>query len=124
METGLVFSKYGGVIHWHVPADRSQGYLPDSRSLWEVLWENREHLGGVAHTHPWHGAASPSSIDVTTFAAIEEALGQRLVWPIVTFSEVGYFEWVGPERTDYAPLTQRRFRIPKESIEELRDLSR
>lgn len=124
METGLVFSRHGGVIHWHVPPDRSQGFLPDSRKLWDVLWAEREGLGGFAHTHPWHGAASPSSVDLTTFAAIEEALGQRLVWVIVTFTEVGYFTWVGPDRLAYGRQEVRRFRLHKESIEQLRELSR
>ena len=102
---------------------------PDHRSdagtiLWEVLWDNREILGGVAHTHPWSGAAGPSGTDVTTFAAVEKGLGQKLVWPVVTFTEVGYFEWVGPDRLDYAVLEIRRFRIQRSLIEQLRDLSR
>lgn len=124
MEAGLVFDRYGGLIFWHVPPDRSMGALPDSRSLWDILWENREILGGVAHTHPWSGRAGPSSTDVTTFAAVEAGLGQRLVWPVVTFSEVGYFVWTGPDVHDYAVLEQRRFRIPRHLIEQLRDLSR
>lgn len=124
METGLVFDKHGGLIFWHVPPDRSSGALPDSRQLWDVLWENREILGGVAHTHPWNGSAGPSSTDVTTFAAVEVGLGKRLVWPIVTFSEVGYFEWIGPERLDYGVVGVRRFRLHRELIEHLRDLSR
>jgi len=124
METGLVFDFHGGVIHWHVPPNRSQGALPDSRDLWEVLWENREILGGVAHTHPWNCEAHPSQTDVTTFAAVEAGLGMRLVWPIVTFTEVGYFTWVGPDRLDYGILEHRRFRIYREHIERLRELSR
>lgn len=124
MEAGLVFDKHGGLIHWHLPPDRSMGALPDSRGLWEILWDNRDILGGVAHTHPWHGRPGPSGTDVTTFAAVEKGLGLRLVWPIVTFSEVGYFVHVGPREHDYGVLEQRRFRIHRELIEELRDLSR
>lgn len=124
MEAGLVFDKHGGLIHWHLPPDRSAGALPDSRTLWDILWDNREILGGVAHTHPWSGAAGPSGTDLTTFAAVEKGLGQKLVWPVVTFTEVGYFEWVGPDRLNYAVLERRRFRIKRDLIEELRDLSR
>jgi hypothetical protein len=100
------------------------GALPDNRGLWDILWDNRAILGGVAHTHPWSGSAGPSSTDVTTFAAVEKGLGMRLVWPVVTFSEVGYFTWAGPDVHDYGTLEKRRFRIPKHLIEELRDLSR
>jgi len=124
METGLVFSSHGSALYWHVPPDRSGGALPDSRDLWEVLWTNREILGGVAHTHPWNGEAHPSQTDVTTFAAVEAGLGERLVWPIVTFSVVGYFTWVGPGRLDYGELERRRFRLNRDDIERLRDLSR
>lgn len=124
MEAGLVFTKWGVPIFWHVPPDRSMGALPDSRPLWDVLWENRHELGGVAHTHPWNGTPGPSSTDVTTFAAVEAGLGQRLYWPIVTFTAVGYFEWVGPDRLDYGVQELRRFRLRREDIEHLRDLSR
>jgi len=124
METALVFDDRGCVLFWHLPADRSQGAIPDSRGLWERLWENRERLGGVAHTHPWNGAAQPSSTDVTTFAAVEQGLGQRLIWPIVTFSEVVYFEWVGPDRLDYGPMRLRRIRLKRMVIAKLRALSR
>lgn len=124
MEAGLVFDFHGGLIHWHLPADRSEGALPDSRPLWDVLWESREIIGGVAHTHPWNGVPTPSHTDVTTFAAVEKGLGRRLVWPIVTFTDVIYLTWVGPGEHVYEEMEQRRFRIHRDLIEELRDLSR
>jgi hypothetical protein len=101
IETAMVFDLDGNVIHWHCPQGRSGGWIPDSRSLWDILWENRENLGGIAHTHPWHGEPAPSGTDVTTFAAIEAALGKRLVWPIVTMNQVKTFMWVGPGKHDY-----------------------
>jgi hypothetical protein len=104
IETAAVFDLDGNVIHWHLPPGRAGGWIPDSRNLWDVLWENRERLGGVAHTHPWHGEAWPSGTDVTTFAAVEAALGLRLVWPIVTMTEVRTFRWVGPGKHDYKPV--------------------
>ena len=90
METALVFDRQGKTLHWHEPPGRSGGSLPDSPDLWAVIWDNRDQLGGVAHTHPWKGPAAPSHTDVTTFRAIEQGLGSLLLWPIVTFTEVKY----------------------------------
>ena len=101
IEVALVFDTAGKTLYRHLPPGRSGGWIPDSRALWEVLWENRHRLGGVAHTHPWRGSASPSNTDITTFAAVEAALGKRLQWLIVTFSEVRTFEWQCPYRLSY-----------------------
>ncbi len=124
METGLVFTKQGGLIHWHTPPDRSGMYLPDSRGLWEILWNKRETLGGVAHTHLCHGPPTPSITDVTTFAAVEKGLAMRLIWPIVTFTTVEYFAWAGPGEHEYAWLRPQLFRLPIRLINQLRGLSR
>ena len=124
LEAALAFNTHGCELFWHLPENRSQGAIPDSQLLWQLLWEQREWLGGVAHTHPWNGESWPSSTDVTTFSAVEQGLGKRLVWPIVTFSEIRYFEWVGPERLDYEIQKLRRFRLARESISKLRALSR
>jgi len=88
LETALVFDLNGKTIYWHEPEGRTAGSLPDSDALWDFLWENRHRLGGVAHTHPWIGAARPSHTDITTFAAIEKALGKHLLWPVVTFNDI------------------------------------
>ena len=90
IEVAMVFSSEGGAIWWPTPKGNG-GSIPDSRHLWDVIWDNREHLGGVAHTHPWNGEAYPSITDVTTYRAIEAGIGKPLLWPIVTFLEVGYF---------------------------------
>jgi len=91
LEVALVFDTQGNTLHWQ---DGSSGvYIPDSHDLWTILWENRDTLGGVAHTHPWSGDAWPSQEDVTTWNAVERGLGKRLVWPIVTFTAVRYFVW-------------------------------
>jgi hypothetical protein len=124
MESALVFNRHGCRLFWHLPADRSQGALPDSRPLWDLLWENREQVLGVAHTHPWDGDSWFSGTDVTTFAAIEQGLGKRLIWPVLTFTDIGYFEWVGPKELDYREMILRRFRLNREDIEQLRALSR
>jgi len=100
-ENALVFDKEGKTLLWHLPEGCNEGYIPDSQDLWEFLWDNREIIGGVAHTHPWDGKAWFSRTDVTTWAACEKGLGIRLVWPVVTFTEVKQFIWVGPDRLDY-----------------------
>ena len=121
IEVAMVFDSRGEPFFWHLPPGRSGGAIPDSRDLWEVLWEHRDDLGGIAHTHPWYGESGPSNTDVTTFAAVEAALGKRLLWLVVTFDHVTYLEWAGPGRHDYGQPRCRRFRVG--GIEKLRQLS-
>lgn len=90
-EMVLVFDAEGRAIFWKGPTGSSENYVQDSSLLWDRIWEARDRIGGVAHTHPWDGEASPSYTDITTFSAIEAGLGKRLLWPIVTMTEVGYF---------------------------------
>jgi hypothetical protein len=132
METALVFDGNGRTLHWHEPLGRSAGHLPDSRDLWhDVIWPNREVIGGIAHTHPWDGPAHPSDTDLTTFRAIEQGLGRRLVWPVVTFTDVVYLTW-DPETESYSgrrpqPSSPARIECLKnllDGIEELRGRSR
>lgn len=124
VEVALVFNRHGVGLQWHRPNGKcSHGGIGDDRGLWEFLWANRKEVGGVAHTHPWDGPAGPSGTDVTTFSAIERGLGVKLVWPIVTLTEIGYFEWVGPDKHDYGDMRLRRFRLDPADIAELRELS-
>jgi hypothetical protein len=99
-ETALVFDQEGNTIFWHLPPGRSGGSIPDTQSLWDVLWENRHRLGGVAHTHPWDGHPQPSDTDITTWHAIESALGKRLCWPIITMNEMTCFRWFPARNSD------------------------
>ncbi len=119
IEAALVFDREGETIHWHEPAGRTAGSLPDSRDLWEVLWEHRDRLGGVAHTHPWDGPASPSGTDLTTFAAVERGLGRRLVWPVVTYTDVAHLVF-DAARGDYV----RGEAVEIRDLEALREKSR
>lgn len=82
IETGAVINTAGEVIHWHEPGGRSGGALPDSRQLWDVLWQAYQHgwLLGFAHTHPGHGVPRPSQEDISSFVAIENALGPLRWW--------------------------------------------
>lgn len=94
IEVAVVFSTKGEPIFWFKGI--SAGAVPDSRDLWNQIWCNREEVGGVAHTHPWNGYTTPSTTDLTTWAAIEDGLGVRLIWPIVTMTHVCYFAHVHP----------------------------
>lgn len=100
-EAGVVVTEAGPVF-WHLPPGRSSVVIPDTRTLWDVLWEHRdaERLG-FAHSHPGSGIPAPSPTDLTTFAAIESGLGRRLDWWITTFQYISLFRWEGPGRLDY-----------------------
>jgi hypothetical protein len=91
-ETIVVFDTTGKAIYWH-DKDASSGYVPDSDDLFDMMWENKDRLGGFAHTHPWNGEAIPSGIDLSTYRDLELALGKRLVWPVVSFTEVTLVFW-------------------------------
>jgi len=104
-EAGVVIGGDGEPIFWHSPENRSIVSLPDSRLLWDVLFENRECLSGFAHSHPGGGTPGPSYEDVTTFAAVEAGLGRRLLWYIASSDAVVVLWWVGPERLAYAKAT-------------------
>lgn len=83
-EAGVVIGKAGEPIFWHLPPGRTSGAIPDTRLLWDVLWDRREFIAGFAHSHPGSGVPCPSSTDLSTFAAIESALGTRLQWWITS----------------------------------------
>jgi len=102
MEAGAVIGTSGQVIFWHTPNDRHGGALPDSRQLWDVLWENRHTIQGFAHSHPGGGVPGPSYEDVTTFAAVEAALGRRLVWWITSSDCTSLVHWCGPDKLSYS----------------------
>lgn len=70
-------------VYWHAPPGRTAVEIPDDVALWDVLWQNRARLVGVAHTHPGGGVPAPSGTDLATFAAVERALGRPLLWWIV-----------------------------------------
>lgn len=106
IEAGVVLDLRGEPLHWHLPPGRSGGSLPDSRDLWDVLWDNREKISGFAHSHPGAGQPGPSWEDVTTFSAVELALGKRLDWWITSSDQVALFKWFGP-----GPYTYHRARL-------------
>lgn len=108
-EVAVVCDREGHTLAWHQPSAASAGGMPDSRGLWDAIWSNRDVVGGVAHTHPPGSAASPSWEDVTTFSAIELAIGRRLHWWIFTNAEGACYRWVGPGAYAYARVDSPPF---------------
>lgn len=84
MEAALVIGLHDEILYEHLPPGRNSAALPDSRDLWEVIWENRARLQGIAHSHPGRGECFPSKTDATTFDAVEAGLGKSLTWWICT----------------------------------------
>jgi hypothetical protein len=103
IEAGVVIDMNGRPVHWHLPPGRSGGSLPDSLTLWDVIWDQFQKgtLLGFAHSHPGSGVPGPSYTDVTTFAAVEAALGKRLDWWITSSDHVVLIRWIGPEKISY-----------------------
>lgn len=102
IEAGVVIGIDGQALHWHLPPGRSGGRLPDSRDLWDVLWSahQRKQLRGFAHSHPGSGTPSPSQEDVSTFVAIESALGRSFDWWISSSDET---VWIRRAEMDSMP---------------------
>lgn len=117
LESELLFDREGRTFYWHLPSTRTAGYIPGTWEVWQAMWENRHKMGGMAHTHPWNGDAWYSQEDVTTWSACDLGLGRRMVWVVVTFDQVAYYQWKGPGKYDYG-IIQPDFRV--EDIEELR----
>ena len=90
----------GGAILWSDASD-SPVALPDSRTRWEAIWDNREHLEVIAHSHPI-GPSAFSAEDVSTMEALDAALGKSMQYMVVaprkTISRTGTTdEDVSPE---------------------------
>ena len=98
-ELAVVVDQHHHPIYWHTPWGATAVSVPDSRVLWEAMWDRRHDIAGVAHLHPGVGVPRPSLEDVTTFAACEAGLGRRLVWWIATADDVRGFSWAGPDPT-------------------------
>jgi hypothetical protein len=72
----------GDVVLWS-DASASPTALPDSRARWEAIWERRDRIVEIAHTHPLGGAFF-SAEDETTMRAIDSGLGRELRYAVVT----------------------------------------
>ncbi|MEZ4221308.1 MAG: hypothetical protein R3B13_10310 [Polyangiaceae bacterium] len=63
-------------------ASNSASALPDSRTRWEIIWQHRDELEELTHSHP-NGPLAFSKEDETTMAALESALGKTLRFSVV-----------------------------------------
>lgn len=57
--------------------------IEDSRSLWDQIWENRNLLTEICHSHPI-GPSHLSTTDLETAAAVVAALGKPLFFSVVS----------------------------------------
>lgn len=80
----LVLGEKELILYTHLPNGRTSCAIPDSRKLWEFLWEWRARIRTVVHSHPGKGLPKPSSTDLGTFRAIEDGLGLKLYWTIIS----------------------------------------
>jgi len=57
--------------------------VPDSRERWEVIWQHRNEITEIAHSHPGE-FLDFSNEDLTTMEAIEAGTGKQFTWSIIT----------------------------------------
>ncbi len=98
-EVCFLIGRGGAVLY--ADASNSPAALPDSRSRWEAIWQHREELEAIVHSHPM-GPSAFSAEDVSTMEALDAALGKPMkycvVAPKITISRVGTTdETISPE---------------------------
>ena len=71
----------GGAILWSDASDDPSA-LPDSRERWEAIWQRRDELEEIAHSHP-NGPAAFSSEDESTMSALCSGLGRTVRFSVV-----------------------------------------
>jgi hypothetical protein len=57
--------------------------IPDARERWEIIWEHRQEITEIAHSHPG-GFLDFSHEDLTTMEAVEAGTGKTFTWSIIT----------------------------------------
>jgi hypothetical protein len=72
----------GGAILWSDAGDSAVA-IPDSRTRWNAIWERRDDIEEIAHSHPV-GPARFSAEDLSTMEALDSGIGQRLRYSIVS----------------------------------------
>ena len=68
--------------------------VPDSRERWEVIWQHRNEITEIAHSHPGEFLEF-SHEDLTTMEAVEAGTGKSFAWSIITKS--GFLSRIGGE---------------------------
>lgn len=100
-EVACIVDCDGNVLLWK---NGRTAAVDDDAEFWHMLWENKHRIKIVAHTHPGRGIPIPSHEDVTTFAAVEAALGRRLEWWIVSADSVTKHTWFGNGEMSYEDI--------------------
>ena len=112
------------VLFWHLPADRSVAFLPDTAgTLWDALRKHWRQMAGTVHSHPGHGIPHPSYEDLTSYDAFEFWSDRRFRWWVASMDRLVRVEWEGPERYDYRVTPVDKDAEPP-WVDELRRLSR
>jgi hypothetical protein len=57
--------------------------VPDSQERWEVIWQHRNEITEIAHSHPGE-FLDFSNEDLTTMEAVEAGTGKQFTWSIIT----------------------------------------
>ncbi|HXJ58932.1 MAG TPA: hypothetical protein VNU68_19910 [Verrucomicrobiae bacterium] len=57
--------------------------IPDQRERWDVIWQYRDQITEIAHSHPGE-FLDFSAEDLTTMQAVEAGTGRNYAWSIVT----------------------------------------
>ena len=57
--------------------------IPDERERWETIWEHRNEITEIAHTHPG-SFLDFSHEDLTTMQAVEAGTGKPFTWSVIT----------------------------------------
>src|ERR671936_154077 len=70
--------------------------LPDSRDRWETIWQHRNEITEIAHSHPGE-FLDFSNEDLTTMEAVEAGTGKAFTWSIITRS--GFLSRIGGQDT-------------------------
>lgn len=70
-----------GKVLWS-EASISAVMFPDHRARWEAIWEYRDVLVEIAHSHPL-GPIAFSCEDEDTMEALTSALGRALIFSVV-----------------------------------------
>src|SRR5262245_40194489 len=83
--------------------------LPDSRARWQAIWELRDRILEIAHSHP-HGPCGFSSTDRTTMAAIDAALGRHVRYVVVAPDGVVAAQGAAQEKVDPEPAWAMQLR--------------
>ena len=76
----------GGAI-LYADASNSPAALPDSRTRWQAIWEHRDELEDIVHSHPM-GPSAFSAEDESTMEAVDSALGRRMRYTVVAPKKV------------------------------------